>query len=127
MAPARGSAELPNATLNMLFEKMGEVQAGVREAKHAANGASQKIDSVAGKVDALALVVATQGEIRNHVERLETTVKEQGEEIETLVADKHRREGAIGLVEWISKHWPFTLVALLLGAIVVWANGKLHL
>jgi hypothetical protein len=126
MAPARGSAELPNATLNMLFEKMGEVQAGVREAKHAANGASQKIDSVAGKVDALALVVATQGEIRNHVERLEITVKEQGDEIETLSADKHRREGAIGLVEWISKHWPFIGLAAIIIAWIGIANGIFH-
>jgi hypothetical protein len=58
---------------------------------------------------------------------LKSTVKEQRSTIDDLVADKHRREGAIGLVEWISKHWPFALMAAVLGAVVVWANGRLHL
>jgi hypothetical protein len=120
----RGGA-LPQETLNTIFEKLGSVEASVREAKHAANGASQKIDAVAGKVDALALVVATQGQLRDHVQRLEATVKEQGADIEALNIDKHRREGAIGLVEWISKHWPFAILAALLAALVAWANGRL--
>jgi hypothetical protein len=46
-----------HVNLNMLYEKVGEVGAIAREAKHAANNASAKIDS-------LAIVVATQGETR---------------------------------------------------------------
>ena len=113
---------VPHATLNMIFEKLGETTAVAREAKHAANGASQKIDAVAGKVDALALVVATQGQLRDHVERLEATIKEQHEDIEVLQADKLRREGAIGLVEWISKHWPFLIACAFLAAWVGYVN-----
>jgi hypothetical protein len=116
-----------NTTLNSLFEKMGEVQAVAREAKHAANGASQKIDAVAGKVDALALVVATQGQLRDHVDRLEADQKEDRKELENLKADKLRREGAIGLVEWVGKHWPFAVVSALLAGIIAWANGKFPL
>lgn len=119
--------ELPHATLNSLFEKMGEVQAVAREAKHAANGAAQKIDAVAGKVDALALVVAAQGQLRDHVDRLEIEIKEHQHDLEVLNADKHRREGAIGLIEWISKHWPFTVLAIGLSLFIAWANGRLHL
>jgi uncharacterized protein YbjT (DUF2867 family) len=66
---------VPYTTLNMLFEKMGEVHAIAREAKHASNNTSAKIDAVAGKVDALALVVATQGQLRDHVVRLEEEAK----------------------------------------------------
>lgn len=125
MAPARGE-QMPHTTLNSLFEKMGEVQAVAREAKHAANGASQKIDSVAGKVDALALVVATQGHLREDVERLEQMVKDQAQDIEVLNIEKHRRDGAVGLVEWVSKHWPFLGLS---GIIIVWvgyANKVFH-
>lgn len=114
---------MPPATLNMLFEKMGEVQAGVREAKHAANNAGQKIDAVSGKVDALAIVVANQGHLQEDVDELKATVKEQRTEIGELVADKHRREGAIGLVEWISKHWPFLGLSGLIIGFVGYANG----
>lgn len=106
--------------LNTLYETMGEVKAIAREAKHAAQNTS-------AKVDALALVVAAQGEIRSHVERMERHSEEQDEKIEMLTADKLRREGAIGLVEWVGKHWPFTIFSLILALFIAWANGKLHL
>lgn len=117
---------VPHATLNSLFEKMGEVQAVAREAKHAANNAGQKIDAVAGKVDALALVVATQGQLRDHVERLERQQDEQEQEIDELKAVNLRREGAVGLVEWISKHWPFLALCAFLTVWVGVANGMFH-
>jgi hypothetical protein len=124
MAPPRGSPDLPNGSTDRL---LGELIAEVRTVKHNQNNASAKVDIVAGKVDALALVVANQGHLQEDVDELKVTVKDQRSEINALVADKHRREGAIGLVEWISKHWPFTLVALALALIVAWANGRLHL
>jgi hypothetical protein len=122
-----GEQVVTHATLNMIFEKLGETTAVAREAKHAANGASQKIDAVSGKVDALALVVANQGHLQEDVDELKTTVRDQRSEINQLLADKHRREGAIGLFEWFAKHWPFTIFGSALVAVVIWANGKLHL
>lgn len=116
---------MPHATINQLYEKIGEAIAVGREAKHAAHGASQKIDAVAGKVDALALVVATQGQLRDHVQRLEEDAKHDRTEIEALKADKLRREGAIGLVEWMSRHWPVTIIILIFAGVLTWANGKL--
>lgn len=116
---------LPQQTLNTIFEKLGGVEASVREAKHAANNAGQKIDAVAGKVDALALVVATQGAIRDHVERIEVVQKEQRDDIEALQIAEHRRQGAIGLVEWISKNYPFLILIAGLAFWVGWANGIL--
>jgi hypothetical protein len=123
--PGRNGAAVPQQTLNTIFEKLGNVEACAREAKHAANGASQKIDTVAGKVDALALVVATQGQLRDHVDRLERTVDEQQNEIKFLQAAEHRREGALGIVSWFSRNWPLTLMLGGLAALVAWANGVL--
>lgn len=126
MAPSREVGDRPsgNGSTDRL---LGELIAEVRTVKHNQNNAGQKIDAVAGKVDALAIVVANQGHLTEDVEELKGTVKEQRATLEGLVADKHRREGAVGLVEWISKHWPFGLVAALLALIVAWANGKLPL
>lgn len=116
-------SSVPAATLNSLYEKVGEVGAIAREAKHAANGASQKIDVIAGKVDNLALVVTTQGQLRDIVDNLKQTVKDQGEEIEVLNADKHRREGAIGLVDWVGRNYPLIAAIIALAAWVGWVNG----
>jgi hypothetical protein len=99
---------------------LGELVAEVRAVKHTANGASQKIDAVAGKVDALAIVVANQGHMQEDVNELKDTVKD-------LVADKLRREGAIGLFDWICRHWPFPVISAALAVWIAWANGKFHL
>jgi hypothetical protein len=126
MAPARNVGE-PTPGNGSTDRLLGELIAEVRTVKHNQNNTSTKVDVVAGKVDALALVVANQGHLIEDVDELKATVKDQRTTIDGLVADKHRREGAIGLVEWISKHWPFTLVAMGLAVIVAWANGKLPL
>lgn len=112
-------------TLNTIFEKLGGVEAVAREAKHAANGASQKIDVVAGKVDSLALVVATQGQIRDHVDRLEREAKEDRAQIEELKADKYRRQGAIGVAEAFRRYWPLFPIFSLAALFIAWANGKI--
>lgn len=115
MSPTRSG---PDGLINLhtLYEKVGEVGAIAREAKHASMNASAKID-------ALAIVVATQGETRLHVERLERIITDQANDIELLKADKFRREGAISLVEWCSKHWPFLGFSAGLTAWVAYANG----
>jgi DNA-binding FrmR family transcriptional regulator len=123
--PPRREDILPPQTLNTIFEKLGGVEASVREAKHAINNASQQIGAVAGKVDALALVVTTQGQLREHVVRLEEEAKADRAQIDILKADKLRREGAIGLVAFASRNWPFAFFTLLMGLLVAWANGKL--
>lgn len=130
--PPRREETLSNATLNMIYDKISEATIKASEAKHAAGGASQKIDAVAGKVDsvagkveALALVVATQGQIRDHVERIETAQREHHDEIQLLMADKHRREGAVGFIEALRRYWPFTIIFGVLAAIVAYANGKI--
>lgn len=99
----------PAALLSMA-EKQGETFATVREIKHAVNNMAQKVDSLAS--------------IAAAVEGLQKSRDDHEGRLAVLEADKHRREGAVGLVEWISRHWPFTI---LLGAVaVVWGviSGK---
>lgn len=101
----------PGLDLLGMAEKQGETFATVREIKHAVNNMSQK-------VDAMALVV-------EQVKQLSVDRDNHEKRLAVLEADKHRREGAVGLVEWVSRHWPFTI---LLGvATVLWGviSGKL--
>jgi hypothetical protein len=89
---------------------LGELIAEVRAVKHNQNNASQKLDAVTHLVEQVREMKEEQE--RHHFR------------IAVLEADKHRREGAVGLVEWFARHWPVTLVIAALGAIVAWANGK---
>lgn len=116
--PAPREESVPQQTLNTIFEKLGGVEAVAREAKHAANNASQKIDVVAGKVDNLAIVVATQGHLQEDVEDLKR-------EVNDLLTDKHRREGALGLTNWFLRNWPTLIGIVCLALIVLKANGKI--
>ncbi len=94
-----------------LYEKIGDMQATLRVVKHETQNTSTKLDS-------LALLVANQGHLAEDVTKLKT-------EVQQLQIEKFRREGAVGLIEWASKHWPFLLGII---AVCVWvavANGLL--
>ncbi len=57
--------------------------------------------------------------------RIETENARLAGQIEVLMADKNKREGAIGMIEWVSKHWPFTLLSAAIMGLVAYANGLL--
>lgn len=91
---------------------LGELIAEVRAVKHSQNNANTKLDAVNHLVEQVKDMRAEQGRHNTRITLLE--------------ADKLRREGAVGLVEWVSRHWPFTIILAALAGIVVWANGKIH-
>lgn len=94
-----------------LYEKIGDIQATLRVVKHETANTSTK-------VDALALLVANQGHLKEDVLKLQ-------EEVHTLQVEKFRREGAVSLIEWFSKHWPFVGLSAFLIGWVSYANGML--
>lgn len=96
--------------VHSIFEKLGALDATMRDVKHSNNNLAQKVESL-GQI--VVRTAALQEAMTNHDER-----------INALEADRHRREGAIGLAEWIAKHWPFTILGSLIIAAVMWANGK---
>jgi hypothetical protein len=90
---------------------LGELIAEVRAVKHNQQNASQKLDAVNYLVEQVKEIKEEQG--RQHFR------------IAVLEADKNRRDGAIGLVEWLSRHWPISIIVAALAAWVAWANGKI--
>lgn len=104
--------------LGTLRQQVGEIIGTLREINHATNNNSAKIDG-------LTIAVATQAELIRRTTNLEQEQAAHHLRIAVLEADQHRREGAIGLVAWVSRHWPFTVVAVALGALIAWGNGKL--
>lgn len=90
---------------------LGELIAEVRAVKHNQNNSMQKLDAVGRLVD--------------QVQEMKEEQDRHNLRLAVLEADKNRREGAIGLVEWLSRHWPFAILATALLTFVAWANGKL--
>ena len=88
--------------LSGVYEKLGEMTATLREVSHTGRNNAQKID-------ALAEVVLKQGLIHEKVDLLTSNMGEHHKRIVILEIEKHHRDGAIGLFEWASKHWPFLL------------------
>lgn len=90
---------------------LGELIAEVRAVKHNQNNANSKLDAVTHLVEQVKEIREEQA---RHSFRLQV-----------LEADKNRRDGAIGLVEWLSRHWPFSVIISALAAWVAWANGRI--
>ncbi len=57
--------------------------------------------------------------------RLEVALSRESGRVDMLMTDLTKREGAIGLIEWVSRHWPFTLVSAGIAGFVAYANGLL--
>jgi hypothetical protein len=70
------------------------------------------------KLDAVTHLVEQVKELREEQEK-------HNFRLAVLEADKNRRDGAIGLVEWLSRHWPFSVIVAALAAWVAWANGRI--
>jgi len=62
--------------------------------------------------------------VNETVAKLEERVEKALEKIDALESDRDRREGAIGVLGWLAKNWPFAVVSAALGVLVAWANGK---
>lgn len=101
-----------------VYEKLGEMSATLREVAHTGRNNSQKID-------ALAEVVIKQGLIHEKVSGHSIELGHHDARLLILELDKHHRDGAVGLVAWVSSHWPFTVFAGVFAIFVAWANGKL--
>lgn len=97
---------------------LGELIAEVRGAKHATNNLAQK-------VEAIGPIAATANEALKIATEAKESILIHHTRLAVLEADKHRREGAVGLVEWIGRHWPFTIIMTALAAWVAWANGRI--
>lgn len=108
----------PPHTIHELHEKMGVVHGSIREMKHAANNLAQKVDGLDAKIDAMAIAMTQQ----THHQRC---IDDHEARLHVLEVEKHHRDGAVSVLTWIYRNWPITIVAGLLGAIVMWANGKL--
>jgi hypothetical protein len=84
---------------------LGELIAEVRAVKHNLNNVAMQISA--------------------EVKLIRDIQEKHDFRIGALEADKLRRDGAVGLVEWLGRHWPFSIFVGALGAWVAWANGRI--
>jgi hypothetical protein len=104
----------PNGSTDRL---LGELIAEIRALKHSENNTGAKVDAIGRQVAPIPALIDQVKEIKDEQEKHHFRIA-------ILEADKNRREGAVGLVEWIARHWPFSLLLAALAGWVAWANGK---
>jgi hypothetical protein len=97
---------------------LGELIAEVRALKHSQNNTNMTVEAVGRQTAPIPALVDQVKAIKEEQER-------QHFRIAVLEADKHRREGAIGLVAWLSRNWPFAFLSAVIAGLVAWANGKI--
>lgn len=85
----------------------------------------KKQDTFGTELHAVSERVVRLEERNERFTRLEAAIERAEGRLDVLMAEKLKREGAIGVVEWVSKHWPFTILSAAILAMVAWANGKL--
>jgi hypothetical protein len=83
----------------------------------------RKQDSFGEDLHAISERTARLEERNTRLDRVEKEQERIGGQIELLVADKHKRDGAISLASWFSQHYPFVAVSAALAGIIAWANG----
>lgn len=112
--PSKDIGETASGSVDRL---LGELIAEVRAVKHNQANDSQKIDAVGRQTEPIKALV-------NQVKEIKEEQGRQHFRIAVLEADKNRRDGAVGLVEWFARHWPFA--GLLIFATAAWAffTGK---
>lgn len=111
MAPGRGmdGSSHNNGTTDRL---LGELIAEVRALKHNQNNSNQKLDVI--------------GHLAEEVREMKEEQKAHNLRLAILEADKNRRDGAVGLVSWLTRNWPVSVLMAGLAAFIAWANGRIH-
>lgn len=92
---------------------LGEMRGQLREVVHSMNNLSTKFDGLTREVVGLGPLAGDIVDLKARVLKLE--------------AEGNQRAGAVGLVEWVIRHWPGVLGFLLLVGIVLNSKGKLPL
>lgn len=110
----------PDNSLNAVHEKLGELTGTMREMNHNLANQAAKVDAIGEK---MSIVAALTG----RVTLLEENDRDRSARLAVLEADKNRREGAIGLVAWISRHWPITILVAFVTAVWAALTGKVNL
>jgi len=91
---------------------VGEMRGQLREVVHTLNNVSSKIDGLTREVIAM-------GPLAGEIAELRAEVKLNKAEIDVLKSERDQRRGAVGLVEWLVKHWPGVIGFLLLMALIL--------
>jgi hypothetical protein len=84
----------------------------------------KKQDSFSVEQHELSIRLTKLEERNERITRLESAFERVDGRVDVLMKDKDRRDGAVGLASWLSRHWPFAGLAALIAALVAWANGK---
>jgi DNA-binding FrmR family transcriptional regulator len=118
MAAREGQLDEISQAIGRLSGQMEAIERYMHEREHGLNNLVQKVEALGVRITRD--IAAVEGRIEGRMMAMDARVR-------SLEDEKQRRDGAVGLVAWFAKHWPFSIVIAFLAAWIAWANGRLHL
>lgn len=116
MPPRVGQLDEISEAIGRLAGQVESLDRYTHEREHGINNLAQKVEGLGIRITRD--IAAVEG-------RIEGRIKAMDDRLSALEIDKHHRDGAVGLITWLARHWPFTVIVAALGAWVAWANGRL--
>lgn len=109
---------MPHDTTSLAV-MVGEMRGQLREVVHTLN-------NVSGKIDGLSREVIAMGPLATQLAELKGEMQLAKVEIDSLKSERDQRKGAVGLIDWVVKHWPGVLGFAFL-IFIIMQSGKITL
>jgi septal ring factor EnvC (AmiA/AmiB activator) len=116
MPPRPGQIDELSQSIGRLEGLVEGIDKYVHDREHSINNLVQKVDSLGTQITR---------EVTRMKAELQVQLDAMDRRIAQLEADKLRREGAIGLIEWVGKNYPFLILCAGLFLYISYANGLL--
>jgi chromosome segregation ATPase len=107
--------------LDQISEAIGELKGSVKSVEKYIHDKRHDDANISQKIDALGVQITR--EVTRMKAELQVQLDAMDRRIAALEADKLRREGAVGLIEWVSKNYPFLVLCIVLILWVGYVNG----
>jgi hypothetical protein len=116
LMPPRAGGQLDEISqaIGRLSGQVEGIEKYIHDKRHDDANVSQKVDGLGTQITR---------EVARMKAELQVQLDAMDRRVAMLEADKLRREGAVGLVEWISKNYPFIILCIGLVLWVGFANG----
>lgn len=114
MPPRSGQLDQISEAIGRLAGQVEGIEKYIHDKRHDDANVSQKIDGLGTQITRE--VARMKAELQVQLDAIDRRVA-------SLEADKLRREGAVGLIEWVGKNYPFLGLCIILIGWVGFANG----
>ncbi len=122
--PKRTTSAARPGQLDQISESIGEIRAYVHAGRHDVNNLTQIVN--AQETAQTKRHAELEGKIEKGMETMRVEIALVAARVSKLEAHKQQQDGQISVWRWLVEKWPFAALAIIISAVVAWANDRLH-